>query len=154
MSTTLYYLLLTLHVLGATIWTGGHLVLATTVLPRALRAKRASVLTDFEQGYERVGMPALAVQIVTGLWLAHRLLGSPANWFGAAPLAHIVQVKLLCLAGTAALAIHAKTRVIPRLNDDNLPMMAWHIAGVTMFSVLFVLAGASARLGGFPFFQF
>jgi putative copper export protein len=153
MSTTFYYILLTLHVLGATIWTGGHLVLATTVLPRALRAKRASILTDFEQGYERVGMPALAVQIVTGLWLAHRLLGSPANWFSDAPLAHIIHIKLLCLAGTAALAIHAKTRVIPRLTDDNLPVMAWHIAGVTVFSVLFVLAGASARLGGFPFFQ-
>jgi putative copper export protein len=153
MSTTLYYILLTLHVLGATLWTGGHVVLATTVLPRALRAKRAFILTDFEQGYERVGMPALAVQIVTGLWLAHRMLGSPANWFTDAPLAHIVQVKLLCLAGTAALAIHAKTRVIPRLNDDNLPVMAWHIGGVAVFSVLLVLAGTSARLGGFPFFQ-
>ncbi len=153
MGTTTYYLLLTLHILGATLWTGGHLVLATTVLPRALRAGRASILTDFEQGYERVGMPALGVQIVTGLLLAYRLLGAPANWFTAAPLAHVVQFKLLCLVGTAALAIHAKTRVIPRLNDGNLPVMAWHIAGVTAFSVLFVLAGASARLGGFPFFQ-
>jgi putative copper export protein len=153
MSTTTYYVLLLLHILGATIWTGGHVVLATTVLPRALRAKRAAILSDFEQGYERVGMPALGVQIVTGLWLAHRLLGSPALWFDANPLARVVQFKLLCLAGTAALAIHAKTRVIPRLNDDNLPVLAWHIAGVTVFSVLFVLAGASARLGGFPFFQ-
>lgn len=153
MSITTYYLLLLLHILGATVWTGGHLVLATTVLPRALKAKRASVLTDFEQGYERLGLPALAVQIVTGLWLAHRLLGNPARWLDANPLARVVQVKLLCLAGTVALAIHAKTRVIPRLNDGNLPVMAWHIAGVTVFSVLFVLAGASARLGGFPFFQ-
>ncbi len=153
MSTTTYYILLTFHILGATLWTGGHVVLATTVLPRALRQKRASILTDFEQGYERVGMPALVVQIVTGLWLAHRLLGAPANWFSGAPLAHVIHVKLFCLAGTAALAIHAKTRVIPRLNDDNLPVMAWHIAGVTVFSILFVLAGASARLGGFPFFQ-
>lgn len=153
MSTTLYFCLLSLHLLGAMLWTGGHIVLATTVLPRALRARRAAILIDFEQGYERVGMPALAVQIVTGLWLAHRLLGAPASWFTATPLAHVVQVKLFCLAGTAALAIHAKTRVIPRLNDDNLPVMAWHIAGVTVFSVLFVLAGASARLGGFPFFQ-
>jgi putative copper export protein len=153
MSTTTYYILLSLHLLGAAVWTGGHVVLATTVLPRALRAKRASILSDFEQGYERVGMPALGVQIITGLWLAHRLLGAPTHWFVASPLAHVVQFKLLCLAGTAALAIHAKTRVIPRLRDDNLPVMAWHIAGVTVFSVLFVLAGASARLGGFPFFQ-
>lgn len=153
MSTTTYFILLLLHVLGATLWTGGHLVLATTVLPRALRAKRASILSDFEQGYEKVGMPALAVQIVTGLWLAHRLLGSPAVWFDANPLARVVQFKLLCLAGTVALAIHAKTRVIPRLNDANLPVLGWHIAGVPLFSVLFVVAGASARLGGFPFFQ-
>lgn len=69
MSITLYYFLLSLHLLGATLWTGGHFVLATTVLPRAL------------------------------------------------------------------------------------PLMAWHITGVTVFSVLFVFAGASARLGGFPFFQ-
>jgi putative copper export protein len=153
MSLSAYYTLLLLHLLGATIWTGGHLVLATTVLPRALRAKRAALLSDFEHGYERVGMPALGVQIITGLLLAYRLLGNPALWFDASPLARVVQFKLLCLAGTAALAIHAKTRVIPRLNDDNLPVMAWHIAGVTLLSVLFVAAGGSARLGGFPFFQ-
>src|SRR5688572_188078 len=123
MSTTTYYVLLLLHILGATLWTGGHVVLATTVLPRALRAKRAAILSDFEQGYESVGMPALGVQIVTGLWLAHRLLGSPVLWFDANPLARVVQFKLLCLAGTVALAIHAKTRVIPRLSDDNLPVL-------------------------------
>lgn len=153
MDTTIYYILLLLHILGATVWTGGHLVLATTVLPRALRARRAAILMDFERGYERLGMPALGLQVFTGLWLAHRLIGSPANWLDASPLAHVVQFKLLCLVGTAALAIHAKTCAIPRLCDDNLPVMAWHIGGVTIFSVLFVLAGASARLGGFPFFQ-
>ena len=153
MSTSTYYILLLLHILGATVWAGGHLVLATTVLPRALRAKRAAILTDFESGYERLGMPALAVQVVTGLGLAYRMLGNPGHWFAANPLAHLVQWKLVCLAGTATLALHAKTRVIPRLRDDNLPVMAWHIAGVTVFSILFVIAGASLRLGGFPFFQ-
>lgn len=153
MDTTLYYVLLLLHIVGATIWTGGHIVLATTVLPRALRSRRVEILMDFEQGYERLGMPALGVQVVTGLWLAHRLLGSPTHWLDGNPLARVVQFKLLCLAGTAALAIHAKTRVLPRLGNDNLPVMAWHIRGVTIFSVLLVVAGASARLGGFPFFQ-
>ena len=69
-------------------------------------------------------MPALAIQVVTGLGLAYRLLGSPTHWFAANPLAHLVQWKLLCLAGTAGLAFHAKTRVIPRLRDDNLAVMA------------------------------
>ncbi len=147
-----YSLALTLHVLGATIWTGGHLVLALTVLPRALREKRATILIEFERGYERLGLPALAVQVVTGLWLAHRLLGAPDQWLAATPLARVVQFKLLCLTGTLALALHARTRVIPRLRDDNLPVLAWHIAGVTTLAGLFVIAGASARLGGFPFF--
>jgi len=148
-----YYGILCLHVVGACIWVGGHLVLATRILPRALREKRAALIREFEQGYERIGLPALATQVLTGLWLAHRLLGgSPAAWFGDTSLARVVQVKLALLLGTVALAIHAKTRVIPRLRDDNLPLMGAHIVGVTVFGVLFVLAGASLRLGGYPVF--
>ncbi|MFO0687827.1 MAG: CopD family protein [Myxococcota bacterium] len=153
MSPGVYASLLMLHLLGAAIWAGGHLVLATTVLPRALHARRAQILTDFEQGFERIGLPALVVQVVTGLWLAHRLLGEPADWLASTPLAHVVQLKLACLAGTVGLAVHAKLRVLPRLDDATLPVMAWHIAGVTVFSVVLVVAGASIRLGGFPLFR-
>ena len=35
----MYALMLFLHVLGATVWTGGHLVLALTWLPRVLRER-------------------------------------------------------------------------------------------------------------------
>ena len=61
---------LLLHVLAATIWTGGHLILALTVLPPALKEKSPSALLRFESGYERVGIPALVIQVVTGLMLA------------------------------------------------------------------------------------
>lgn len=148
-----YYIALALHILGATIWAGGHLVLATTILPRALREHRAAPVSDFEQNYERIGLPALAVQILTGLWLAHHLLGAPGNWLHDNPLAHVVQIKLGLLALTLALAIHARYRVIPKLSDDTLPTLAWHIRLVTIAAVLFVLAGASIRLGGYPAFD-
>jgi putative copper export protein len=149
----LYYVALCAHLGGACIWVGGHLVLATRILPAALRARKAAVLQDFEQRYESIGMPALVVQVLTGLWLAHRLLGDDlAVWFGPSGPARVVQVKLALLAGTVALALHAKLRVIPRLRDDNLPLMAAHIVGVTALGVLFVLAGASLRLGGYPAF--
>ena len=39
-----YFLLLCLHVLGACVWVGGHLVLATRILPRAVRATEALTL--------------------------------------------------------------------------------------------------------------
>jgi putative copper export protein len=148
-----YYIALSLHILGATVWAGGHLVLAITILPKALRDHRAAGVSEFEQNFERIGLPALAVQILTGLWLAHHLLGSPANWFDDNPIAHVVQVKLGLLALTLGLAVHARFRVIPKLSDDTLPTLAWHIRLVTLAAVLFVLAGASIRFGGYPAFD-
>ncbi len=54
-----FWLILFFHVMGATIWTGGHLALSFVVLPRALKARDPKVLTDFENGFEKIGMPAL-----------------------------------------------------------------------------------------------
>jgi putative copper export protein len=148
-----YYIALSLHIVGATIWAGGHLVLACTILPRALRERRAATVSEFEQRFERIGLPALATQVLTGLWLAHNLLGAPGNWFEDDPIAHLVQVKLGLLALTLGLAVHARLRVVPRLSDETLPALAWHIRVVTIAAVLFVLAGASIRVGGYPAFD-
>ena len=148
-----YYTFLSLHILGATIWAGGHLVLALTILPNALRQQRASIVSEFEQRFERIGLPALAIQIVTGLWLAHHLLGPPDRWFESNPVARVVQVKLGLLAVTIGLAVDARIRVIPKLSDATLPTLAWHIRVVTLAAVLFVLAGVSIRVGGYPVFQ-
>lgn len=148
-----YYIVLSLHILGATVWAGGHLVLAVSILPEALRQHRAATVSEFEQRFERIGLRALAVQIVTGLWLAERLLGSPDHWFDGNSLARTVQVKLGLLAVTVGLAVHARFRVIPSLSDATLPTLAWHIRIVTLAAVLFVLAGASLRFGGYPVFE-
>lgn len=148
-----YFIALSVHLLGAVIWVGGHLVLALSVLPRALREGRAAVVAEYEANFERVGLPALGAQVVSGLWLADHLLGSPDHWFEATPLARVVQVKLVLLALTVGLAVHARFRVIPQLDDETLPTLAWHIRLVTLFAVLFVLAGASIRFGGYPVFD-
>lgn len=143
-----YAILIALHLLGACIWTGGHLALAVAVLPRALRQRRAQPIQDFERGFERMGLPALLAQVITGLWLAHLRLGAPAAWFAANPIARVVQVKLTLLAATILLALHARLRLIPRLRDDNLPALAGHIVAVTVLAVFFVLAGVLFRVGG------
>jgi hypothetical protein len=57
-------------------------------------------------------------------------------------------VKLLLLAGTAALALHARLQLIPTLNDDNLNGLAWHIRAITALAIAFVVVGALIRLGG------
>lgn len=143
-----YPLLLFAHILGATIWTGGHLVLALSVLPAALRTSDVAAIRAFEGAFERVGLPALVVQAATGLWLAARAL-PPASWIDLAdPLGRTIGLKLALLGLTALLAVHARLFLIPRLDAERVPQLAWHISGVTLFAVLFVVAGAAIRFGG------
>ena len=145
----MYALMIFLHVLGATVWTGGHLVLALTWLPRVLRERSPEQLLRFEQGYERIGMPALVLQIVTGLWMAYQMVPSVAQWLSPdTPVARAIALKLVLLLCTALIAAHARLRVIPRLSADTLPLMAWHVGAVTLLSVGFVAVGVSLRFGG------
>ncbi len=144
----MYGFLLFLHILAATVWTGGHLVLATVVLPKVLQERSAAELLRFESRFERIGIPALLIQVATGLWLAYRLLPDIGQWFEFEnPVARPIAAKLLLLLVTIVLAADARLRLIPRLNDDRLTAMAWHIVPVTIVSVLFVAAGVAFRTG-------
>ena len=144
----MYGILILLHMLAATIWTGGHIILSVVVLPKVLKEQSPKALLDFESVYEKIGMPALIVQVVTGLMLAHRMLPDIAQWFNATnPIAHSIMTKLALLALTLGFALDARFRVIPNLSPANLKVMAWHIIPVTLFSILFVVVGVSFRTG-------
>jgi len=146
---SVFPLLVIVHALAATVWTGGHLVLDLGVLPRALRDRSAAAIRSFEETFEPLGLTALTIQVVTGVWMGwiyvpgFRGLLNPGN-----PIGMLVGVKLLLLAGTAALAIHARLRLIPHLTDDNLTGLAWHIRGITAMAIAFVVGGALIRRGG------
>jgi putative copper export protein len=117
----MYATLLLLHILAATVWTGGHLVLALTVLPRVLKERAPTELLRFESAYERIGLP----------------------------ISRLIAVKILLLVVTVAFAVDARVRIIPRLSEKTLTALAWHIIPVTIVSVLFVVVGVSFRTGGF-----
>ena len=146
---SVFPLLVIVHALAATVWTGGHLVLDLGVLPRALRAQSAEAIRSFEETFEPLGLTALALQVLTGLWMGWIYLPGfqgllkPAN-----PIGLLVGVKLLLLAATAALAIHARLPLITNLTDDNLTGLAWHIRGITALAIAFAMVGALIRLGG------
>ncbi|XOV79877.1 MAG: CopD family protein [Aestuariibacter sp.] len=142
--------LLLVHILCATIWTGGHIVLSCVVLPAALKNRTPEVLLKFESGYEKLAMPALLLQVLTGIALAYRYMPNAANWVNPNdPISRLITAKLLLLALIAGFAIHARFRVLPNLNQNNLTVMAWHIIPVTLFSILFVVVGVSFRTGWF-----
>lgn len=144
----MYGILLLLHILAATIWTGGHIVMSVVILPKVLRENSPERLLSFESVYEKIGMPALIIQIVTGLMLAHRLVPNVSEWFNMSnPISHTIAAKLLLLLLTVGFAISARLWVIPVLSESNLNVMAWHIITVTVLSILFVIVGVSFRTG-------
>lgn len=146
----MYGAILLLHILAATVWTGGHLVLATVILPRVLRERSPAKLLEFESAYERVGIPALIVQAVTGFWLARRMVPDFGKWLAFDdPVATLVGVKVILLATTVGFALDARLRLIPRLSERNLDALAWHIVPVTLVAVLFVVVGVAFRTGWF-----
>lgn len=55
-----------LHLVGASIWVGGQLVLAGMV-PK-VRKVSPEALTTMARAFARIGWPAMAVMIVTGTW--------------------------------------------------------------------------------------
>ena len=77
-------LLVIVHALAATVWTGGHLVLDLGVLPRALRAQSAAQIRAFEKVFEPLGLTALAIQVLTGLWMGWIYLPGFQGLFRAA----------------------------------------------------------------------
>ncbi|MBN3562976.1 CopD family protein [Aliamphritea spongicola] len=146
----MYEIFLLLHVLAATVWTGGHLVLAVGVLPRVLKHSDVAYIKAFESGFEKIGIPALIIQVLTGLHLAYRLLPDFGLWFNFSdPISRVISFKLILLLCTFLLAIDARLRVIPKLSADNLVSLAWHIIPVTVISVLFVVVGVSFKTGWF-----
>ena len=144
----MYNYVLLLHVLAATIWTGGHLVLAIAILPRVLRQRDPGALRNFESAYERVGMPALLVQVVSGLWMAHAIVPDLTSWFSFSnPTSQLILLKLALLGATVATALDTCLRIVPNLSQQNLPAMARRIAFITLLSVGFVIVGVSFRTG-------
>lgn len=54
----LFKILVILHSLGATVWAGGHLLLAVTVLPQSLKNREPDLIRQFEQYFQGFGLSA------------------------------------------------------------------------------------------------
>lgn len=141
--------LILFHVLGAAVWAGGHLILSLGFLPKALRLQNPEIILDFEKQYERIGLPALLIQVITGIWMA--LIYVPLSEWGSLTTDHHVYLwtKFGLLAGTLALAVHARFFILPKLTVEKLPGLAFHIVMITVLAIFFVITGLSFRFSFF-----
>ncbi|MBI2519952.1 MAG: CopD family protein [Bdellovibrio sp.] len=144
----MYGILIFLHLIGASIWVGGHLILAIGILPKALKANDPGIVQDFEAVFEKIGIPALIVQVITGLSLAYLMLGKDLIGLTSGPQ-RTVTLKLAGLLLTITLALHARLGIIPKLTKENLHPLALHIYLVTLIAIGFMFLGVNFRQGWF-----
>lgn len=146
-----HHLLLIVHLLCASIWVGGHLLLVFGHLSKALKEKNQNIILDYERKYEPVGMTALVLLVITGIMMAYKYGVSIEYWFQfSTPIEKVVSTKLLLLLLTVIFALSAQFRVLPKLknNADKLPEMAFHILSVTFIGVMMLVLGSFVRFGG------
>jgi putative copper export protein len=99
-SPTLDSLRITLHVLAATVWVGGQIVLGA-IVPK-LRKAQPEALRVVANGFARVAWPAFIVAVFTGMWSIFDLDVASLDSSYHATLG--IKVVAVALAGFAAAA--------------------------------------------------
>ncbi len=100
----------------------------------------------FEMNYEKIGMPALVIQVITGFYLVYNLIPDISKWFSFSDFTTTrIGIKLSLLIVTVMFALSAKFFVIPNLSKKTLPIMAFHIISVTIIGIMFVIIGSSFK---------
>lgn len=145
----LHHFLLIIHLISATIWVGGHLVLSIRYLPLALKQKEPAIILNYEKKFEALGMSSLLLLIITGIIMAYDFGVSFDSWFSfSSGIEKVVSVKLLLLLFTFLLALIAQFSIIPNLSKHNINKMAVLIISVTLIGVTMLILGSSIRYGG------
>lgn len=138
-------LIIFIHIVAATVWTGGHLILSLTFLPKALAQNDFRIIETFEAKYERIGIPSLFILVASGIYLTTVYTHNFWSFDFSIHFNKHIYIKLILLICTIALAIHARFFLIPK---RALKPLSYHIILVTIVSILFVFVGFSARTGG------
>lgn len=147
-----HHLLLIIHLISMAVWVGGHLYLAVRILPEVLRSRDSEKLLRFEKSFEPLGMPALLLLVITGVWMSLQFGISWNEWFDFdSPMERVISIKLILLFSTVLFAISAQTRVLPKLRKgkDRLNEMAVHVSMVTLLGIAMLVLGSFLRYGGF-----
>lgn len=143
---SLHHFYLIIHLICASIWVGGHLILAIGYLPKALKKKEFSYIQNFEKIYEPIGMPCLILLIITGVLMAYDFNIGISDWFSFEnAMEKIISLKIIGVIVTICFAISAQVRVLPQLAKgkiEKLPEMGLHIIGVTFISVILLILGS------------
>lgn len=145
----IHQIILLFHLLAATIWVGGHLLLSIRYLPEAFKKKEASVLLGFKDKFELIGLPSLVILLISGVLMAYYYDVTFIKWFSFTNgIEKIVSIKLLLLFTSVGMAINAQLFVFPKVKSENLRPVAFQIITITVIGVIMLVLGSLVRIGG------
>jgi len=142
-------IILLIHILSATIWVGGFLMLSISTLPKTLKNRSNENIAQLKTDYNKISIHILILQLLTGLWLAYNIVPDIASWFSfKIVFSHLIVGKLSLLVITFLLAIYGRTKIIPKLNEKSINSLAINIIIITLLSIGFVFIGMMFKTGG------
>ena len=140
---------LIIHLLAATIWVGGHLLLLLRYVPKAIKSKSLEELSAFRKNFEPVGMPSLFILILTGILMAYDYNITFEKWFlFENSIEKIVSIKLILLFISLTLAFITLKFVLPSINKISPFILYFIIFLVTTIAVTMLVLGSLVRVGG------
>lgn len=141
--------LLILHILGASIWIGGMLILTIGILPRAKKAKNSSIIKNFESSFHILGMVALTIQLLTGFRLAMIYAGGMKHLFDFANnhAAVLFAWKLVLIILTMLCFVMFKKKKLSNLTDDNISSLSLVIWVLTLLALGLMVLGLGFSRG-------
>jgi hypothetical protein len=110
------------------------------------------ILLDFERKYEKIGIPALLLMVITGVWMSYQFgIGffKLVSFFESYRNCDFLEIDFT--SDNCIVCNQCKFFVIPKLTAKTLPLMAFHILSVTTIGVLMLLLGSFVRYGGLSF---
>ena len=147
--------LLFLHVLSASIWFGGYVVMFFIILPKAKRDGEPEVFIEFERSFQKIGFPALLAQLITGPILATRFLPDPLDWFKfQTPDQDHVASKIIFLFIIIVLVLRTRSNTVPRLRAGDPKAMRsakWITFWILFLAFSNIMMGMSVHTAGFSY---
>ena len=115
-----------LHVLGASVWVGGQIVLA--LLVPVLRKRDPELPRAVARAFNKIGWPAYALLVITGMW---NMANPPERVTSAYQMAVGIKMMLVVISGLSAY-IHTRAK-------NPAAMAMWGaISGLSALATMYV----------------
>ena len=115
-----------LHVLGASVWVGGQIVLA--LLVPVLRKRDPELPRAVARAFNKIGWPAYALLVITGMW---NMANPPETVTSAYQMAVGIKMMLVVISGLSAF-IHTRAK-------NPAAMALWGaISGLSALATMYV----------------